>query len=59
MRAYGSETLKKTYRDDYTFSRNHSRAVVVRKWKRNLKKRARSRNRMFCHIKLNTLYEDL
>ena len=31
--------------DDYVFSRNHNKAERIRRWKRDLKKRARAHNR--------------
>lgn len=31
--------------DDYEFSRNHTKAETIRRWRRDLKKKARSRRR--------------
>lgn len=46
MHAYGERECSGKYiLDDYDWSRNHTRAVTIRRWKRNLKKRARSRAR--------------
>lgn len=46
MRAYGEcEHHGKYVLDDFCFSRNHTKAVTIRRWKRNLKKKARRRNR--------------
>lgn len=46
MRAYGErEHHGKYVLDDYTFSRNHRKAVTIRRWKRNLKRKARKYNR--------------
>lgn len=43
MRAYDDDKHSGKYvLDDYTFSRNHTKAVTIRRWKRNLKKKARS-----------------
>lgn len=47
MRAYGErEHHGKYVLDDYTFSRNHRKAVTIRRWKRNLKRKARKYNRL-------------
>lgn len=36
--------------EDYTdFSRNHNKAVNIRRWKRNLKSKARQKNRQEMH----------
>lgn len=46
MPAYGErEHGGKYVLDDYEWSRNHTRAVTVRRWKRNLKKKARAARR--------------
>lgn len=46
MHAYGERECRGKYvLDEYEWSRNHTRALTIRRWKRNLKKRARSRNR--------------
>lgn len=46
MSAYGERERRGRYvLDDYCFSRNHAKAVTIRRWKRNLKKKARQRNR--------------
>ena len=34
---------------DYVFSRNHNKAERIRRWKRDLKKRARAHNRRVMH----------
>lgn len=46
MRAYGEmEHTGKYVLEDYQFSRNHTKGVTIRRWKRTLKKKARSFNR--------------
>ena len=35
--------------DEYEWSRNHCRAVTIRRWKRDLKKKARAYNRRVMH----------
>lgn len=50
MSAYGEKESNGAYiLDDYTFSRNHNKATAIRRWKRNLKKRARSCSRQELH----------
>lgn len=45
--AYGErEQGRKYVLDDYTWSRNSIRGLTIRRWKRLLKKKARSKNRM-------------
>lgn len=45
MPAYGEhEHGGKYILDDYTWSRNHTKAETIRRWKRNLKKKARAAN---------------
>ena len=47
MPAYGEREHGGRYiLDDYCWSRNHCRAVTIRRWKRNLKKKARTKTRM-------------
>lgn len=47
MRAYGErEHGGKYVLDDYDFSRNHRKAIAVRRWKRTLKKKARKWNKI-------------
>nr|WP_288978328.1 hypothetical protein [uncultured Blautia sp.] len=47
MRVYGErEHHGKYVLDDYTFSRNNRKAVTIRRWKRNLKRKARKYNRL-------------
>ena len=47
MPAYGEREHRGRYiLDDYCWSRNHCRAVTIRRWKRNLKKTARAKMRM-------------
>lgn len=47
MAAYGEREHGGRYiLDDYSWSRNHCRAVTVRRWKRNLKKKSRAKLRM-------------
>jgi len=42
MSAYGEHECGGSYiLDDYTWSRNHTKAKTIRRWKRNLKKKAR------------------
>ena len=46
MRAGGeNEHPGKYVLDDYVYSRNHTKAVTIRRWKRHLKKKARSNMR--------------
>lgn len=46
MGAYGErEHSGKYVLDDYSWSRNHTKAVTIRRWKRNLKKKARAAGR--------------
>lgn len=46
MNAYGErEHTGKYALDDYAFSRNHTKAVTIRRWKRNLKKKVRQKAR--------------
>ena len=46
MHAYGEcEQHGRYVLDDYCFSRNHTKAATIRRWKRNLKKKARQRNK--------------
>ena len=46
MPAYGEREHGGRYiLDDYVFSRNHNKAERIRRWKRDLKKRARAHNR--------------
>ena len=50
MPAYGEREHGGRYvLDDYVFSRNHNKAVRIRRWKRDLKKRARAHNREVVH----------
>lgn len=50
MQAYGEREHGGRYvLDDYVFSRNHNKAVRIRSWKRDLKKRARAHNRKVVH----------
>lgn len=50
MRAYGeNEHPGKYVLDDYVYSRNHTKAVTIRRWKRHLKKKARSYMRQRLH----------
>lgn len=46
MPAYGEREHGGRYiLDDYVFSRNHNKAERIRRWKRDLKKRARAHTR--------------
>ena len=46
MPAYGErEHGGKYVLDDYEWSRNHIKVVTIRRWKRNLKKKARAARR--------------
>ena len=46
MHAYGERECGGRYvLDEYEWSRNHTRAQTIRRWKRNLKKKARSKKR--------------
>lgn len=50
MRAYGeNEHPGKYVLDDYEWSRNHTKAQTIERWKRNLKKKARSYMRQQIH----------
>ena len=50
MRAYGeNEHPGKYVLDDYVYFRNHTKAVTIRRWKRHLKKKARSYMRQRLH----------
>lgn len=50
MHAYGErESGGKYILDDYEWSRNHTKAVTIRRWKRNLKKKARAARRRLLH----------
>lgn len=40
--------------DDYDFSRNHTKAQTIKRWKRNLKKKARSERRRVEHKAMST-----
>ena len=47
MPAYGEREHGGRYiLDDYVFSRNHNKAERIRRWKRDLKKRARANPQM-------------
>ena len=51
MQAYGErEHGGKYVLDDYVFSRNHTKAVAIRRWKRDLKRRARNCNRRMIYL---------
>jgi len=53
MRAYGENADPGKYAlDNYDFSRNHTKAITIRRWKRNLKKRERSVIRQRLHKEL-------
>lgn len=40
MHAYGEREQQGRYvLDDYCFSRNHTKAVTIRRWRRNLKRK--------------------
>ena len=46
MPAYGEREHGGRYiLDEYEWSRNHCKAVTIRRWKRDLKKKARAHNR--------------
>ena len=46
MKAYGEKEHGGHYvLDDYGYSRNHTKAVTIRRWKRLLKKKARKNYR--------------
>lgn len=46
MQAYGEREHGGHYiLEDYTFSRNHRKAITIRRWRRHLKKKARQKNR--------------
>ena len=54
MRAYGeNEHPGKYVLDDYRWSRNHHKAVAIRRWKRHLKKKARSYMRQRLHKEMD------
>lgn len=51
MSAYGEREHTGRYvLDDYTFSRNHTKAITIRRWKRNLKKKARQKARQRANL---------
>lgn len=51
MRAYGENEQHGRYvLDDFCFSRNHTKAVTIRRWRRNLKKKARQGNRRLARV---------
>lgn len=53
MRPYGeAEHGGKYILDDYVWSRNHNKAIAIRRWKRGLKKKARSHMRQQLHREL-------
>lgn len=53
MKAYGEvEHGGKYVLDDYTWTRNHHKAQTIRRWKRDLKKKARSYMRQRLHREL-------
>ena len=48
MRAYGEwEHGGKYILENYTWSRNHHRSETIRRWKRDLKKKARKKNKVY------------
>lgn len=48
MAAYGEKEHKGKYiLDDYSFSRNHTKGCTIRRWKRNLKKKARQSSKRY------------
>lgn len=50
MKAYGEREHGGHYvLDDYEWSRNHHKAVTIRRWKRGLKQKARSAKRAMLH----------
>lgn len=50
MPAYGEREHGGRYiLDEYEWSRNHCKAVTIRRWKRDLKKKARAHNRRVMH----------
>lgn len=50
MKAYGERECRGRYvLEDYEWSRNHNRAISIRRWKRNLKKKARAYTREKLH----------
>lgn len=58
MRAYGeNERPGKYVLDDYDFSRNHTKALTIRRWKRNLKKKAQANMRQVLHRELRAATE--
>ena len=49
MAAYGEREHNGRYAlEDYEYSRNHTKAETIKRWKRNLKKKARSYRRSEC-----------
>lgn len=58
MPAYGErEHGGKYVLDDYEWSRNHTKAVTIRRWKRSLKKKARAaRRRMLGRIEHDSCF---
>lgn len=50
MPAYGErEHGGRCILDEYEWSRNHCKAVTIRRWKRDLKRKARVHNRRVMH----------
>ena len=53
MPAYGEREHGGRYiLDEYEWSRNHCKAVTIRRWKRDLKKKARAHNRRVMYLSL-------
>ena len=58
MKAYGEREHGGYYvRDDYEWSRNHHKAVSIRRWKRDLKSKARAAKRVMIHKAMGGNYE--
>lgn len=59
MPTYGERELNGKYTlEDYEYSRNHTKAETIRRWKRNLKKKARSHCRNEIHKAMQTSGEE-
>lgn len=49
LKAYGEKEHRGRYvLDDYEFSRNHTKAVTIRRWRRHLKQHARRAANKVC-----------
>lgn len=59
MKAYGEREHGGHYvLDNYEWSRNHHKAVSIRRWKRDLKSKARAAKRVMIHKAMGGNYEN-